>query len=867
MPRRAQDKTPARGGPPLTPNSRQLSTIAPLKNFIPNGAGDKEGKKQSVARMYPTKVPAHFESNAEKHLYHLFAEQLPDDYTVMYSVNWIDPHSDEFHREGEADFVIIHEELGIIVLEVKGGRIELRDGKWYSIDGSDNVHDLKKSPMLQARSSMRTLLDRAKRTPLTRNFQRQYRFHTGVVFPNVPVGPNGLGPDTPRKVVIDRTDLHSLDSALRRVVSDQPPKEPLTKQAIEAFVEIVRPNEVLDELGYADVILESGRRIEAVTEGQNEVLHQLQAQHRIAIPGCAGSGKTLLAMRKTRFLAQSGLRVLLTCYNKPLGDWLHDQIRRDPQIPEWSVRVSNFHRLADELIREAKIAPPRRQSGHQTRRDFFSVEIPEYLFDNAEAIQDRFDAVIVDEGQDFSSAMWAGLQALMNAPEQGIFYVFFDAEQGIYQAGSEFPVKVSDIALMRNLRNTHQIHQHLINYYPGDARPESSEIDGLEPEIIPVPPGQRLRAIQRVFNRLFNDEGIPPDDAVVLTFAGKNNSELHEGDQLGKYTLTWGTGERTANQVQVATVQSFKGLERAIVILVAEIGHIPVHQHDKLIYVGLSRAKQHLVVIGELPEPQGTFTKVERPLEHNETRAENPGPRRPDSPANEAETHGEKAERNSTRIQRGKDNQENRPPASRAETIYRRSATAGVAEHSPRNTKSTQKDDCVDDGKFREPTTASATTVNSSESTGPPPDGAQPPPNNAIAIPSSGNAAVARRNSADIGIIQSDASENTLAAAMCYIFWFIAPLLILVSAPRHRFTRIHAYQGLIFAILSLGYYVPITIVTLFALEFLFVLMCVLWIGWLLPMGMALYYAHRTYSRGQSEFLILSSITRALFIGR
>jgi hypothetical protein len=554
--------------------------------------------------MYPAKPPREFPSPAEEQFYYLVEKQLPDDFIVMHGVPWLDPHSYRYHLEGETDFVVVHKDLGIIVLEVKGGRIRIDGGQWYSIDGNDRVHHLNRSPMDQARDSMRVLLDKLKRSPSTKRFQRQYNFHTGVIFPNVTAGPNGLGPHVPRKVIIDKTDLHSIEMALRRIVSDKSPDVKLTDVAIEAFVDLVRPNEVLDNMGYGDVILDSGERIEAYTEGQYEVLNLLRNQHRIAIPGCAGSGKTMLAIRKTRFLAQSGLRVLLTCYNKPLGTWLQEQIYRDPQIPKGTVRVANFHLLADELFGESRITPPRRRPGG----DLFSVDIPEHLVDNAGTIQDKFDAIVVDEGQDFSPAMWAALQALMIAPDSGIFYVFFDAEQGIYHDGSELPVKVSDIALMRNLRNTHQIHQRVINYYSGDARPDSSDIDGLEPEIILVPRGKRLRSIERVFNRLFNEEGIPPEDAVVLTFAGKNNSELQEGDKLGKYTLTWRTGKRSSNQVQVATVQSFKGLERAIVLLVAEIDHIPQHLHDKLIYVGMSRAKQHLVVVGELPEPQGNFT-------------------------------------------------------------------------------------------------------------------------------------------------------------------------------------------------------------------------------------------------------------------
>ena len=811
--------------------------------------------------MYPAKAPSCFQSRAEERLYHLFSEQLPDDYTVMYSVNWVDPHSHEFHREGEADFVIIHEQLGIIVLEVKGGSIELREGQWYSIDREGNVHDLKRSPMLQARFSMRTILDQVKRAPLTKQFQAQYRFHTGVVFPNIPVGRNGLGPDTPRKVVIDRTDLHSLDAALRRIVSDQPPRVPLTRKAIEAFVELVRPNEILDDLGYADVILESGRRIEAVTERQNEVLHQLQVQHQIAIPGCAGSGKTLLALRKARFLAQNGLRVLLTCYNRPLGFWLQEQVKRDAKIPEGSVRVANFHRLVDDLLNESGIRPLRRQPGSSSS-DHFNSKVPEYLFDHADQIKDRFDAVIVDEGQDFSPAMWTALQALMKNPDTDMFYVFFDAEQGIYQQGSDLPVRISDVALLRNLRNTHQIHQKLVRYYSGDTRPHSSEIDGLEPEVIPVPVGQRLRSMQRVFNRLLNDEGIPTDNVVVLTFAGKDNSELQEGDKLGKYYLTWKPEKRRDNQVQVSTVQSFKGLERAIVIIMVEIEHIPRFQHDSLIYVAMSRAKQHLVVIGELPEPQGTFTDASVRSADCIVRTALSNTAQEERSDDQTEPELESPERSSSVENTDSGDKLVGEDAAKTGTGHQGSTSPRARIRCDREEQSEPDEETVVDGDFRDLANGDTNSANEETSFDQSPE--DPPRAAAIALPAPADAAVVRRNRSEIDVIAADGAVNAMLAASCYIFWFIAPLLVLAtSSSGNRFTRTHAHQSLVFATMSTGFLVLFTVCTLVAIELLPLLMCVLWVGFVAPFLISINCAYQTYARHRAEFPVLSSITRAL----
>ena len=52
---------------------------------------------------------------------------LDDTYTVFHSFNWIGL---EDRTQGEADFVIIHPQKGIMVVEVKAWEIEYKGGQW-----------------------------------------------------------------------------------------------------------------------------------------------------------------------------------------------------------------------------------------------------------------------------------------------------------------------------------------------------------------------------------------------------------------------------------------------------------------------------------------------------------------------------------------------------------------------------------------------------------------------------------------------------------------------------------------------------------------------------------------------------------------
>jgi ATP-dependent exoDNAse (exonuclease V) beta subunit len=71
---------------------------------------------------------------------------------------------------------------------------------------------------------------------------------------------------------------------------------------------------------------------------------------------------------------------------------------------------------------------------------------------------------------------------------------------------------------------------------------------------------------------------------------------------LGNFALTWDMQTEMNMAIRVCTIYSFKGLESAVVIL-TELYKLRPDIASQLVYVGLSRARHHAVVLGELPEP------------------------------------------------------------------------------------------------------------------------------------------------------------------------------------------------------------------------------------------------------------------------
>lgn len=72
----------------------------------------------------------------------------------------------------------------------------------------------------------------------------------------------------------------------------------------------------------ADMIGVAEQKIFKLTEEQCSLLDFLGDRKKVLVKGCAGTGKTVLALKKARELAQDGKKVLLLCYNVPLGGHL-----------------------------------------------------------------------------------------------------------------------------------------------------------------------------------------------------------------------------------------------------------------------------------------------------------------------------------------------------------------------------------------------------------------------------------------------------------------------------------------------------------------------------------------------------------------
>ena len=129
------------------------------------------------------------------------------------------------------------------------------------------------------------------------------------------------------------------------------------------------------------------------TEEQFEALEAIDANPRLVFDGPAGTGKTLIAIEAARRAVSRGRRVLLLCFNRPLGRWLQDETAALGR----GVTARTLH---EHLRMLAGITPTREQ---RCRQEFWQEELPGHRPRGAarrEGERELYDEIILDEAQD-----------------------------------------------------------------------------------------------------------------------------------------------------------------------------------------------------------------------------------------------------------------------------------------------------------------------------------------------------------------------------------------------------------------------------------------------------------------------------------
>ena len=567
-------------------------------------------------------------SSGEDRLAAALEQQLKPPWAIHRNVAWLEKRPGEEPQDGEADVVLAHPDLGVMVIEVKGGRIQRVGGQWESVDRNGRANTIK-DPFAQVTRAMHRLKRVCGAMPAWPS--HDVRFTRAVCFPDAAYD-RSMTPDGPREIVIDHGDLADSGGHVQAIFDwwsrsgdasiDGGAPGAIGMKALHEL--LARDLEIASPLAAGVAADES--RILTLSERQFAVLDMLAAQRRALILGVAGSGKTLIAAEKARRLAAQGFDVLFTCFNRPLAEFLAATVGRNERVT-----VSTFHRLSERLGQEAGLIGPSPE--HDTA---YFDRLADVLDRALKILTDvRYDAIVVDEGQDLDAEWWLPLLDLLRDRERGIVYVFGDANQDLYHArepdelGVVMPEAIEPIYLTENRRSTRAIHDFALRFAAPmtDGVPASAlGPEGRPVEVFTYPEGDGdacRRVLGTVLRRVVDAGRVAPSDVVVLTPRSPRSSWLMSADgspiEAWPYRLMPEYGPEGSvlppptkgGEVRVATIHRYKGLESPVVVLCEIDGRIQEAELAALLYVGATRARAHLVIVAAeslaafLGEPSG----------------------------------------------------------------------------------------------------------------------------------------------------------------------------------------------------------------------------------------------------------------------
>lgn len=515
-------------------------------------------------------------------------KNLPDPWRVFHHVEWEGQRSGR-HGDGEADFVLLHPSVGLIVVEVKGGSVAVGGGQWYSFDRKGQRHAIL-DPFEQAKTSKYSLIEHLKAS--VSQLSSLPAGHA-VAFPDLKSAET-LGLNAPKELMVTGRDLAEPQEFIDRISRHWEIEADLPSEIFQAMSDVLAPTATLRRTAKDD-LLETSAQIERWTKEQLGALDALARNPRQLIYGIAGTGKTVLAQEKARRLAAAGKKTLLTCYNQPLANALQSNLGDIPEIT-----VATFHALCKRLASQAShILRSADKGGHFDRsfpdrptQAFWDNEAADLLVAAADFLGFHVDALVVDEGQDFSTSWFDALELLLAEPAMGEFYMFADTHQAIYRTHWEPPFEGPAYDLRMNCRNTLPIAIRVAAIF-GDE-PSALGAGGQDPEFMEVVNQEgAVKAIRQLLHLLLNDGKLDRDQVAILC-QRKSDVELLRGLELAGHPMAalegWGDG------VLVETIHRFKGLEADVCIVVLFETARPWDQ--ALAYIGISRARARLFVIG-----------------------------------------------------------------------------------------------------------------------------------------------------------------------------------------------------------------------------------------------------------------------------
>lgn len=371
--------------------------------------------------------------------------------------------------------------------------------------------------------------------------------------------------------------------------------------------------------------IEQGTKLQLTTEQQRHV-EPAPGRHQ-RLRGVAGSGKSLVIAQRAANLASQGKKILIVTFNITLWHYIRDLVSRARVNFSWErVEFNHFHGLCRDFLYENDVPWPHED---ESGSEFFDEIVPQVVRETIGAGKNKkgrkYDAVLIDEGQDFQKSWYEMLCELLTDNDEVLFVA--DERQNIYGRNISWIDAMQDTKFRgrwRELKESYRLPPPLIvqtnrfaqTFLPGigiDPVPDVYQPSFFDPHLVWRNMDRFEEALQRVLSAvewLTAKQRIHPQDIVILVPSHKEGRTLIKLLQEKNFGVNHVFENESKNhhhkksfwmgdgRIKACTIHSFKGWElRNVIILTPSDSHqIDPQQMDYILYTAFTRARENLIV-------------------------------------------------------------------------------------------------------------------------------------------------------------------------------------------------------------------------------------------------------------------------------
>lgn len=544
-------------------------------------------------------------------------QRLPDDAIVYY---------EPIVRRRWPDFIVILPSVGVVVVEVKSIPLS-----WITSVDLHHLHymqsgnqQMQPHPARQANGYMRRLMQACHEHPRGSELKRGGHFAvafgyltilTGISRPELQQSPWANFFPQHASLCSDEFEDAALNAdalvtAFRNAIDPELPRLTISPDRVSLLRAIISPPARLPRAPSVREDETPFVSLDILDLEQEKAARSIGSGHRI-LYGVPGSGKTVILIAVARMLADAGKSVLVLCYNKFLRDYLWRTLSDYPTI-----NVTRFGVWA--MSQGASQSPDADAFGN----GLFAI------IGTGGGEAGKYDAVLIDEGQDFWPSWFKCAVQALSDPTHGTLIVAYDLSQNLY--GVALP-KWSSVGIraigrtrrfLRNYRNTKEIVGAAYSFghrdgetdedkpQPSVLTPENCARSGSRPAILQLPNRDaQTNACIRIVRDL-SQGGLSID----------GRTETAQQQEIMVLCKTRAEAERMSGEMKraglaatVSTIHGARGLQAKAVILFAADELHPEHDRS-LMYVALTRPTDVLIALWshETPLTKELLSNVER---------------------------------------------------------------------------------------------------------------------------------------------------------------------------------------------------------------------------------------------------------------